>query len=159
MGSNYLQVLQTAFRSIRPEYDQPVAILKEAEEKGFLFHGSPEGNLKVLRPSHSPVMGGRPVVFAGRAWMAVSCTAKWNDDAFAQGTVNGEPYMEAREPNAFARYKDGGWVYAVSPASFEWDSRLTRFEFISKKPVEVLWGIYIKNPFYTMESLGVKLKP
>lgn len=158
MISSYLNDIQSRYKRNGSGYEHVVNMLKEAEEKGYLFHGSPEGNLRVLKPTHTLLTNGQPVVFAGKAWAAVASTAKWNDDDFDQGTINGVPYMEAKKPGAFSRYKDGGWIYVVSPMDFEWDSRLTRFEFISRKPVEVIWGIYVKNPVYTMKALGVELK-
>lgn len=135
-------------------------LLIEAEQNGFLFHGSPNGNLSSgINPQDSNLFKGSKVVFAGKPWVAVSCTAKWNDSIFEQGaTDNGtKPYMRARQKDSFDIYDKGGFVYLLSPDTFESSSNLTSFEFISREPVKPYDVIFIDSPVDVLKKLGVEM--
>ena len=163
MGPSYLDMQKKLFAKTAGHHASNGAsaiTLKHAEQAGLLFHGSTSKDLMSgILPYPSNAARGNSVVFAGKPWVAVSCTAKWDDNDFTQGTVNHgtQPYMHAKTKHAFDRYRVGGYVYAVSPLTFEHREGLTSFEFVTDKPITPLWVIFIREPLSVMRALGVQL--
>lgn len=164
MGAEYLAHLKSRYAFTRRDPYTPARAtaqsLLEAEMSGLLLHGSPVAGLtRGIDPRPSQATRGQSVVFAGRAWVAVSSTARWTDEDFEQGARHWglEPYMTAQRPDAYECYSKGGWVYALPPDTFEHREYLTSFEFVSPVKVRPVWGLFVEDPVTVMKELGVAL--
>ncbi len=160
----YLDALKEAFaksKGVFRKHSSTADTLTAAEQAGLLFHGSPYGNLLLgLLPVENRLIPNEKVLFAGKPWVGVSCTVKWDDRDFRQGTRNNQtqPYMQSMTKHGFDKYVTGGYVYGLSPESFEWNERLTGFEFISFQTVKPIFRVFVKYPIAVMTQLGVSLE-
>jgi DNA ligase D-like protein (predicted 3'-phosphoesterase) len=123
-----------------------------------MYHGSNVGGLEGLDPRAARVIHGEHGVFGtpDRA-LAVSNIARWRDDDFEQGRVNDEPwYMKEKYPGAVDKLLKGvsGSLYSTENKGFEWDPRLMRSEFVSRKPVRTVKEEHIPDVLAELENAG-----
>lgn len=122
----------------------------------YLYHGSPIGGLKVLKPYPSDLQDGRSVLFAGKRWVAISNVQKWTDGDIKQGTVNGKPYMKEVYSGAFDMvYHQGGYLYTVPSQRFKRDDIIYGYEYYSETPVKPIKVEFIEDPVAELQKLGV----
>ena len=145
--------------SVRMLQTPTLSDILKAEEDGCIFHGSHVSSPLYFLRVNKTHLSNRPAVFAGKPWMALTFTSLWNDDEFAQGTVNGEPYFRSKTPDGLNRFKRPGYLYQLSPLGFKWSKALTGFEFISERDVTPLSAVLIPNPLNLIKELGVDIRP
>ena len=113
------------------------------------YHGSQYGDIQMLQPHASLMLGGKPVVFAiADPVMAALFGGGWNDHAFGLGRAAREdPYkLIERFPGAFAQLNRPVFVYRVGSATFTKDTRTGMVdEYVSEEPVRVTEPTRIEN--------------
>ena len=137
-GVPHMQII-TPNGKIDPEFLELIAAHKTASTANeVMYHGAPESHDE-LEPRITRVTGEDPRVFATpNLGVALSFLSKWNDEDFAQGSINGKLYMRELAPGNFKRIFGGksGYIHSLPSDTFEKDGRLTRYERVSRTSVK-----------------------
>lgn len=125
----------------------------------YVYHGSPNGGIKILKPKPSKIIDYENAVFAtSEKWLAISFIRFWKDSDFQQGFYNNKPYMKEQYKDVFDKiFNKGGWLYYLKKDTFVHDSRLMNVELISKVSVKPEKKEYIRDPIKEMKKLGLCL--
>jgi hypothetical protein len=125
------------------------------ESNGFLFHGSKnELSSLIPFPSH---LSDKPVVFAGKLWVALSFIPKWNDNDIEHGTINGIPTIKSKNKNAQDLFNTSGFIYVLPNEKFTQTKEIAGYEFISYAEVPVIKTFKIDNVFNALKRLNVQI--
>lgn len=130
----------TRWRFHLPKYTVSDIQLNMQKQAGTLYHGSNIPDLKTIEPRPSRVLDGESAVFGTPDKdLALTFLSKWNDDDFAQGYVNGKPYMQEKYEGAFDKIYGGksGTLYEMDDNNSKVDPRLMRLERIFNQPQPV----------------------
>ena len=157
--SDFLKQQKLAFSKIKHHdlIDGSLASILLAEKQGCLFHGTPKTeDIKSLTPMPTR-LDDRKVVFAGKAWFAISFMVIWTDRQAELGTVNDDPYFDIKVDKVQRLFQKGGYLYQLPPISFEHTDKLNTSEFISPIEVVPMKRVFIEDPLLMMKLLGVNV--
>lgn len=119
------------------------------QPKTVLYHGSPIGGLKIIRP-HKSTHGISYVYATPYLGIAITYLGKWDDFDLASGTINDIPYVVERYRNALKTiYSKPGYIYTVEPYGFktDYENGVNGFELVNENPVKVIDCKRVANPY------------
>lgn len=144
--------------------------MKLADILSHLYHGSSEGQLKILKPNRSK-LAKKPVLFAATfPEIAVAMSGHWDDSDFEFGrTLSGDddpltvPYeMRELRKGAFKEFFEMTpvFIYTLKDRSFHQEDYLQDFERVSFNPVVPISVEEVRSPLrYLSRSRMVKTIP
>lgn len=154
-GSSYLERQKKLFKTKanRFKFTGTLESLIDAEESGFLFHGSLEEH-KVLKINKTHLDRSQ-VVFAGKLWIGLSFIPEWNDDIVELGSINGIPHITGLSSRLRNIFNVDGYIHLVSPETFQHNDRLMESEFLSTVEVPVIYSVRVTDLLNKLKELGV----
>lgn len=135
----------------------------------FLYHGSPNKDLDVLKPMNLTVRDPKEgeVIFATKDKMYASVFIVPSDDswshicAFSSGTEGPEGKLERKQYAVFAdkerfeKSDKGGAIYKVPAGSFNLDNKYGSTEWTSREPVKPVSKEEFASGMEAMKKYGV----
>ena len=123
-----------------------------------VYHGSPNGNLKVLKPKKSTHLNNYVYATPNPAIALIFATENNGDLDFDLRVENSKIIFTERRKDAFNEYNKSGYLYTLDAKNFKALDILWEGEVVSSQEEEILQCEYIPNLFKKIEEYAEKGK-
>lgn len=124
----------------------------------ILYHGSPIGNLTVLKPHASTHMNNYVYATTDPAIALIFSVEGHGDLDFDLRMVDGKIIFTERREGAFVKYNSSGYLYTLDSANFKNMDNLWEMEVVSENEERILSCEYVSNILKRLEEYAKKGK-